>query len=1367
MNLLYDIEKQRFIVPVSCGSKRGTAFFVGNGKLLTARHVVEEHLRHSKPIHVYMEDGKKMYKAVSADATNLMVDVAVLEPIDCKDIRIGYELPLLAIENHHAKEMHLTIIGFPEELGSNSSQIEIKVKNHSEIKNKAYDIVTVREDHFELRMYNGFSGAPVITEGGFVVGVVSTETYGKLGYCSINHIKDVLRAKGINGISEDWESNDDTPFSRRMSHEQIEEAVTLAGTRYHRGNHQKDEGLMKIIDSFCVYQKYVEAGKQLANVEKKIAQDPRINTTLASGYTYTNGDYDNLQRYIEMLMASSPNAGLADITLRTLKRKVELNYPRYQKGRLKYLRIAGVAGTGKTHFSCFVAETMQDKAYTYLLFGSQFNTQEHIWSQLSNMLPYGGRSKDALKANLAKLDDRMKQVKQFAVLVIDALNEGAGEFFWKDSLRLLTEEISKHERIKLIITIRDPFVNRIMSGMNDAEWVKYDLKGFSSPVSINKAIHSYFEDYGIDETLVRGFKQQFKLPLFLLIFCQSFGYLTEDERKNLSRIILYKRYLKARNVGVANFVSEDEKQNITWDMMDKLAYHSVMNYKSGVVPRAEARAIANTICKRELWQHNLLNALLKENLLMETLSDDDQDMVMFEFENIADVLKANALLESGMSEMAIIELLQGTSSYLKQNNLSVAKFENMVTALIAMWNRRQDVTDIEEFMLGEFRSMLIRATKEYSTEENGKKIKYWLDDHRSENEPFNLLEHLDDLASDLYNRFDLTLASMSMKERDEEWTILVNEFFESKKSWGLLEQKAQLEGMAQSRLLLVTAWMLTTSFPDSRHFLIGLIYRLLLRNENQALSILEDFKNCDDHYVLTGLYCAAYGFTLRTQNRRLVGEIADFVKKKYYSHENGKVVADIELRQWTLMILDRAEYLNPIKPYFTDLELPFNSSIPTKRMLRNGIPEKYFGEGKGASYLYSSLSSASDFYRYTVGGNSKEESHEFYELDEKAIPKPIKLGNILKMIAYIINHDYKYKNSRILDHYDANLYSKDRHHNARERIGKKYQWLALWRIYAQLSDNYWFNADRFYPEPTELTREVWPWMTRMYDRNDPTMPTFKEMEEYTKGLEFLTERDEPVSTIDSGMEWVEAEKSHPTINTQYIDENGDVWVLLNGYQSNKIEVNKEQRHRILRYNCCFVIEKDAPKMKSWAADQDFSGEWMEHRSDCIDFRWNEFPWTRAYKRLNRDAWVKENGLTEYPCVVKVAYDGQLQEEVYGMVEEKDYHSFSVAMPCAELVETMNLYTAERGIIRRKDDDSIAAVSLSVLKQSGTGVLIKKDILCQFMKQRKYRLYCYLSGNKNISTGSFVVVRSKNLTGCMEMTAKGTWSVVQKLKLSEK
>lgn len=154
-----------------------------------------------------------------------------------------------------------------------------------------------------------------------------------------------------------------------------------------------------------------------------------------------------------------------------------------------------------------------------------------------------------------------------------------------------------------------------------------------------------------------------------------------------------------------------------------------------------------------------------------------------------------------------------------------------------------------------------------------------------------------------------------------------------------------------------------------------------------------------------------------------------------------------------------------------------------------------------ASQLEYSLSMSSDFYRYIIGGNSFAESNEFFKLDEKGYPKALKLELILKMIAYIIKHDYKY--SKVLDYYDANQYSRIRHHNATERIGKKYQWLALWRVYVQLTDNYHFNDDRLYLDPTELTTVAWPWRTNMYDRTDPTMPTLDEIKNTRKGWNFF------------------------------------------------------------------------------------------------------------------------------------------------------------------------------------------------------------------------------------------------------------------------
>ena len=1365
MSSLSDKQKQYGIVRVSCGRKRGTAFRVCDGKLLTARHVVEEYFLHHVPVLVYFDDVPERYDAFSVDATKLMVDVALLTPTVAEQVYshrdVAEELPLLSIEYKFAQDMHLAIVGYPEELGEGASQIRIKVKNHSEIKNRKYDMLTVREDFFDLRMYNGFSGSPVVTEGGYVIGVVSTETYGKLGYCSIYHIEKRLKAKGVKEIDRDWQSNDDTHYSRKRSKEQIEESVALAGPRYHRDNHQKDDELMKLVESFCVFKKTLDYEKRLKDVEQSIATNPYI----VKSSSYKQGDFANLQEYIDELIANPVHTETIVNLLRKYHRIVELNYPRHETATLRFLRISGVAGTGKTHFSCHIAEALQDKAYVYLLFGSQFNTSEHILSQLSRLLPFGGDSKDLLHRNLGELDERMKQTDQNAVFIIDALNEGAGEFFWKDSLMLLTKELGKFKRIKLIVTIRDPFVGKITGGLDEKEWVKYHLTGFSSYIRIDAAIKSYFEEHGIDPNLVKGFKKQFKLPLFLIIFCQSFGYLSETERKNLSRDVLYQRYLKARNSEIAERVSEDEKREITLMMMTALAWLSVKQFHSGVIPREEARKMADSICKRDLWNNNLLNALLKENLLMETLSQDDEDMVMFEFENIADVMKAKAVLDNCKTEDAILKLLDDTADYLEMHKEPTAKFENMVTALISMWNKEHEITDIETFVTGRFRHLLTRAMKEYATEGNVPKLQEWINSSKSEYDPLNLLHQLDNKETDLFAKFDLYLQGMTLSERDEKWTIPVNDFLEDSSSWRYLAQILSRKQEEQERLLKVVIWMLSTSFPDSRQFLIGLLYRLLLKNENKILTLLAEFDGCNDFYVLSGLYCAVYGYTLRTKNHDLVKSIAEHVKKRYFSDASGKVVVDIVLRQWTLMILDRAEYLYPDSGYFSSLQPPFKSGLPTSRMLKNEIPEGYFGEGKGAAHLYYSMNLGSDFYRYTLGGNSFAESHEFFEMDEQGTPKALKLSLLLQMMAPIIKNDFKY--SKVLDEYDSDKYSRDRHHNAMERIGKKYQWLALWRVYAQLCDNYWFNDDDYYPDPVVLTRVVWPWMTQQYDRTDPAMPTLSEIRQYVEGLEFRPQYDWwPEGYNKDGEEWIDDVSTNPWVSGNYYDTEKNHWVMLYGIQSDKQEVDNEKRNRLVHYNCCFVKEKDDERMSEWAAQMDFSGRWMEHHEDCVDFRWNEFPWSHTYKRLKWDKWVKGDFRNEYPCGVKVAYDEQLQEEVYGMVDTKEYHGFSVGMPCAELVETMKLYAAERGLIRRVSDDQIVAVSLSVLRDGGIGVLIKKDVLCQFMKMKKYRLYCYISGTKEVSQGSYTILKSKNLSGCICLDEKGKWETVQELRLVE-
>ena len=565
--------------------------------------------------------------------------------------------------------------------------------------------------------------------------------------------------------------------------------------------------------------------------------------------------------------------------------------------------------------------------------------------------------------------------------------------------------------------------------------------------------------------------------------------------------------------------------------------------------------------------------------------------------------------------------------------------------------------------------------------------------------------------------------------------------------------------------------MLTTSDPDGRMFLIRLLYRRLRETPDSILYLLEEFAHCDDHYLLQGVYCAIYGVTLCVRDGKLLSKIAEWIYQRYYEHEDD-VPVDITLRQWTLKIMERASEIEVTANYFHRVRLPFKSQAPEVRMLKKDLEESYFGDGKGAKMLYYSLSSGSDFHRYIIGSNSFRESHEFFYEDDEGEMKPISLLDIPKMMAPIIKNDYGY--NAALSRYDGSRYSEDRHHNKTERIGKKYQWLALDATYARLADHCWVNDFRsdhwgmINQNKDDLTRKAWPWMTRRYERFDPTLPSNDDIERYAADLNLVAEKEDVlVDEIKDYKEWIQSEATHPVVRMQWIDSKGQVWVRIYGFEMEEHVFVEEKRETMLYYNSSFVRRADAGKMTPWAKEKTFNGRWMEERTDCIDFLWNEMPWSDSYKRLKRDEWAEGGESNPYPCKVKVAYDEQLQEDNYGFLQKEESYSYSASMPCAEMMRTMGLYTAERGIVRKIADDSIVAISMDIIRQR-SGLVVRKDTLCEFLRKQKYCLYTFLSGTKQSApvSGGMSLYDMQDLSGCMMMNEKGEWTEVQRVRIVE-
>ena len=1369
---LSDKQKTLAIVPVRCGSQRGTAFLVGGGKLLTARHVVDEYHNGGKPV-VASFDGKEMiFRPENVGTDKERIDVVVLtctEPaFSLTPLAQEHYLRLMVIPFEHAQGRKLVVMGYPTELGSGSCLIETTVRPHSEVKNK-YDVVTVREGNFQLQNYGGFSGSPVLTQNGYVVGVVSTETFGKLTYCSVGRMAKKLKAQGVEDLDSPWEVYEDSNLSLEHCRKQVEESKKRASGRYHEEEHTPNSQLEGLIEDFANFKKKESIEKRL-NALVKMAEE-QLQDAKNAGYTpdplppdisetYQGNGFEGLTDYLEKLRRTiKPKT----IYSRTLKRVTTSSVKLLEKQehlQKQFMCLHGNAGTGKTQLSCHLAHKMvrEQKNNVYLLFGSSFDAAEDAWDRILGKL-------HLTEDDMRDMEHRAEQNGHYAIFIIDALNEGAGNVFWKQQLNLLIGKLNDYPHLKLIFTIRDPFADEITEGIDPKMLESIELKGFPQR-RIPEAIDKYFAKYHVDPKYKSQYKRQFQKPLILVVFCEAYWLMSQQERDNLTLRKLYATYLKSRNALVSALAEEDEKRNVTLTCMRELARHSVENCLSGLIPREDARKIADRICPLRTWRNNLLRALLYENLLMETLSDrTEEDMVMFEFENIADVMKAESLLMSKLTEQQIIDLLQKTYDELEKRSLSKSKFENMVRALIALWDRDTAVTDITLFTTGTFSFQLVKAREEYQGERNFKMIDNWLKKNKEQYNPRDMLHQLDDKRTTLFDTLHPYLRSLRMNERDEIWTTMVNQLIESPKSWNYIEMQCRNEQF-WNRMTVLLPWMLTSSDPDGRMFLIRLLYRRLTEHPEDAETLMGLFERCNDHYVLQGLYCAIYGMMLRNRDGKLQAAIAESVYRRYYENDED-VPVDIVLRQWTLKILERASYIEPSANYFYRIRLPFKSQHPEERMLKKDFEESYFGPGKGASLLYYSMKESSDFHRYVIGSNSSRDSREFFKQDEEGEYQPVSLFDIPRMMAPLIRNDYKYTTE--LSHYDGSRFSPDRHHNKTERIGKKYQWLALDAVYAKMTDHYWVKdqrSDRWGTGVNEenLTREAWPWMTRRYDRFDPTMPSNEEIGQYSETLRLVAEKDDVVyAPVKDFKEWVWSEATHPVVRMIWLNSDGQEWVRIYGFESGKNTEGKERRETMLYYNSSFVKTSDSRKMRMWASERDFTGRWMPERTDCIDFLWNEMPWSDSYKRLGRDQWEESDEWRQMPCKVLVAYDEQLQEENYGFLSQEERYSYSASMPCGEMMREMKLYTAERGVVRKVSDDSVVAINMGIIKE-GTGLVVRKDVLCEFMRRKRYHLFTYILGNKQVVAGNMAALESQDLSGCMMMDEDGEVKEVQRLRI---
>ena len=1331
MNFLNGRLTEQIVVPVTCCDEQGTAFFVGKNQLITARHVVREHFSTPlapEPVYISVKGTKYTCRAEELGG---IIDVALLtitedEPYEAEDY-------LILLKDEFVENLSLKVYGYPQEVAMGVNLVELSVMNRLEI-NGWNDRALVRKDELRLNNYDGLSGSPVVNLEGRVIGVLTHQTNEILGYLSISKISSLLNGKGI-AYAEDWQHEDNTTFGIGRSSDLCKKAVASIHDRYlpqlHQINKRFEFKLRSITSKRDIDEKTKDARDLIEYIGRIKASDLNRMFKIYGNpdkrfFDFTKQGISNLELFCQYAQKGRFKNLLSwEEELEFDKRVIKLRdghaFDYIIGGTRKNVCVVGKAGSGKTHNLCEFASNKQDLANIYLFFGTEFNVHETVTEHIRSVI--------CEDKSYQEFNDEMRVRNRYAVIIIDAINEGLGCSYWNNHLGALRNELSKCDNIKLIVSVRSPFDQELNDiTVREAGWETIVVEGFEDK---DTAINAFFEKYGVPMAYKEKNLEAFGNPLFLKVFSESFHAMSHNELSHLSKKTIYKKYVKKKNVAISQQVDEDVEINVADLYLKKLANYSVYNNHFNTISRTKARVYARRLCPNRQWSQDLLNAMLSSSLLLNEHSDEGDSAVMFEYENFGDYYKAEQLLQSKMSvEDTLRWVVENKYFFDRHPEVASSKFENAVIALFDCWTeqdiqlQRNEVIRHNDFLREQYTAYLMGSDIGFNA----------VLDKLTELDPtierdLKLLRTPQDLTLEQTLEIHEHLKSYeTIGKRDLVWTHYVNSLFENYgvEILGFLttDMNLPIEAEEQEKKNLIRlVWLLASSHPFYRASTMRMIWKQLCGHKNLIMWLLRQFEGTNDPYVVAGLYCAVAGVILITRDMALVSSIAEYDYKTFYEKPE-TVPQDLIVRQWTLKIIERAykldercDWWNRIRTPFTPLHFDEDKITPYFDITRD-----YFGMQHGSRLMYNSIFGFEDFNRYIIGTNNRNESCDFFKYDDIAGKY---VGDDLNRekaeIAYYIKNVFGWNDK--LGTLDNGKYSVNRSQNTEERIGKKFQWLAWYRLNARMMDSWKVTKSSYHysseAKEEDITPNPFPWNTSEVTYFDPTLDVerYQSLNDILSGVDALE-----VNGIQDEV-WIRKNEYVPVFRNEAIVDGKVLYVMLRGFD----KATTGDKETVVITNAVFVKECDADDFSKWCQDKNFYGRWMPERSGMYEFLWNEYPWSDAYLN-SREMPVWERPSNECPCDVMLAYEAQLQEHWEGIAYEDQYLS-TVYMPCVDVMEKMGLYCSDvRGIVRKDSDESIAAINSE--KEDGvSGLFIRKDILDEYLQRNNYVMFYYVLGEK--------------------------------------
>lgn len=1030
------------------------------------------------------------------------------------------------------------------------------------------------------------------------------------------------------------------------------------------------------------------------------------------------------------------------------------NYLSFQKKELEYITnrvilVTGEMGTGKSQLLASSAKRVLANARpALLLLGQTYTSDENIEIQIMNGLE-GLNTRQSLESLLAVLDEKAYLVGGDAVIFIDAINESRNREIWKNGINRLIVEIEKYKNIRLVISLRKGFEELALSekvlldrenGLI-AEIVHYGLND-DSPASI----YEFLSNYGIPFSPEYYLQTEMTNPLFLTWFCQTYtgeeqgltdliGRIIEQADREGSKEAGFNEAVEVLRELLYNLIDIEEEKTITKSVLLNLPVWAMygVTKKAAYIKAIERAGVLASYARKQEEIFYIGYNLLEDYLKASRVIDREQDK-----EIIREYCTTQLL---GIDEEGNVTNYGNESIFVMLTSLYAMKYgeecidiidcitdewdkNRLVDQYIRTFTWRSSYVNFEDFL---------ELINRYSV--HPKQV--WdilIENATKEKSELNAIG-----LTKLLNRYEIN-------RRDYLWTMEINDLNEEDRIVSLayfIEAGNKFGGLSENKaflLLTLFSWMLSSSNRILRDRISKAMVEIMKSYFGLCKRLLEDFKSVNDPYIIQRMYGTVFGAVMKrtAEFKKEFAELTGWIYDEIFDQEY--VYPDILLRDYARLIIERFlwEYPEDAKIFDISKVRPPYRSVVVPRVEEVDYGDEKFNQPGVWDLLFSmkfdfpvkGAGFYGDFGRYTF----QSAVGYFNDVD---------IANVYYYAIRFIFENLGYC-SEYFGEYDSHISGFNRHHVKRvERIGKKYQWIAMYNILARLSDVYRVRGWDWSDKIGYVYEGPWDPYVRDFD---PTLNTRIKPIQNMLRIELPEYSDE--SFLDFGASasdvenWIISEdKMFQDFPDRLIhkDESGVEWVSLYFYQENKLQPPNEEisamgfpigEQHIWSIASMYIVTDEMEKLTE---DELISSGFIQsmsfHTRDCCTLFSREYAWSPGYKAeftmLEEDDDIVS--IKAIPASINV-----LWEEEYDASQEE---ATSFMIPAGSIIQEMELYEKSVDGIYYYDDE-IAAFDLSVIGNEHSELIIRRDILNQYMERTNVKLFWTIVGEKQYFLGGY-------------------------------